>query len=144
MDESAQRDKRLQELEQVDKDIIQLISLAGQCLQELSKEKPVSKTAEGHCTNFLKTLEGIDRTLAQQVSHLQQISTGVTHEGTHYDCSKEREIMLRCEGDLDEILQYLVQQKEQYLASTLPDPAAMESDEVVFDETTTVRTPQTM
>lgn len=99
MDDMSQRDSRLEELEKVDKDIIQLLTLAGahlhssasissqhlkrmlfliagNCLQELSKEKPVLKTAELHSSQFLKTLENIDRVLIQQVSHLQQISTG--------------------------------------------------------------------
>ncbi|XP_021344270.1 mediator of RNA polymerase II transcription subunit 11-like, partial [Mizuhopecten yessoensis] len=67
---------RLQQLENIEKDIATAIQSAGQALQELAKDKPVLKQVETHTTNFMKILMEVEKKLTQQINYLTQVSTG--------------------------------------------------------------------
>ncbi|OQV18010.1 hypothetical protein BV898_07951 [Hypsibius exemplaris] len=124
-DANAARDAKLHELEQVDKDIILILSAAASCLTELGKEKTAMKSAETQAQTFLKTLEKVDGVLAQKISHLGQISSGGSHEGTHYDSMKEREIIMRCSLDMEDNLAFLAQERSKYLAMVASENAVV-------------------
>jgi len=117
MDEQNQKDARLLELEEVDKEILLLLTAAASCLTELGKDKSVIKNAEAQAVSFIKKLDNVDKVLAQKIQHLGQISSGGSHEGTHYDCAKNREIVMRCSADVENYLAFLSHERNKYLAS---------------------------
>ena len=56
------------------------VTIPGQALSELSKEKTSQKTAENHTQQFLKSLNFVESRLAEQINYLTQVSTGQPHE----------------------------------------------------------------
>ncbi|KAK6195101.1 hypothetical protein SNE40_000593 [Patella caerulea] len=85
---SGPRD-RIMTLERLETHIFAAINSAGHAIQELSKDKPVSKQVEQHTTTFLKTLQEIDTGLTLQINYLTQVSTGQPHEGSCYAAQKD-------------------------------------------------------
>lgn len=81
--------ERLQQLENIEKDISTAILSAGKALEELAKEKPQMKTVETHTTGFIKTLESVEAGLMTQINYLTQVSTGQPHEGSCYAAQKD-------------------------------------------------------
>ncbi|ESO92891.1 hypothetical protein LOTGIDRAFT_162368 [Lottia gigantea] len=82
------RDK-IVSLDRIESSIFAAINSAGHAIQELSKDKPVSKQTEQHTTAFLKTLQDIETGLSQQINYLTQVSTGQPHEGSCYAAQKD-------------------------------------------------------
>uniref|UniRef100_T1J453 Mediator of RNA polymerase II transcription subunit 11 n=1 Tax=Strigamia maritima TaxID=126957 RepID=T1J453_STRMM len=80
--------ERLQQLEAIEKDIMNILQSAGQAVQELSKDKPPGKSVEGHTNNYLKTLASVETGLSKQINYLTQVSTGQPHEGSSYAAQK--------------------------------------------------------
>ena len=56
--------------------MMMMMGWAGQALQELSKDKPVLKHAEGFTSSFTKTLQEVENGLLQQINYLMQVTTG--------------------------------------------------------------------
>ncbi|KAF2358579.1 Mediator complex subunit Med11 [Trinorchestia longiramus] len=80
--------ERIQALDNIEKDIANVLQYAGQSLAELSKDKPANKQVETHTSQFLKTLTSVETELTKQISYLTQVSTGQAHEGSCYSSQK--------------------------------------------------------
>ena len=75
---------RLKALDEIEKDICQVLSSAGNALSELSKDKPSQKQVDQHATLFLTTLNNVETELTKHINYLIQVSTGQPHEGSSY------------------------------------------------------------
>ena len=52
------------------------ITILGQALMELGKEKASMKQVEGNTAQFLKTLSHVEQELSRHIGYLTQVSTG--------------------------------------------------------------------
>lgn len=86
--------ERLQQLDNIEKEIAGFLQSSGQALTELAKEKPSMKAMENYTSNFLKALESVDSGLSRQIQYLTQVSTGQSHEGSSYASQKELQMAL--------------------------------------------------
>ncbi|KAF8793580.1 mediator of RNA polymerase II transcription subunit 11-like [Argiope bruennichi] len=80
--------EKLQQLEQLEKELANALQAASQTVLELSKEKPSLKQAETFTSTFLKSLETVETGLSQNITYLTQVSTGQAHEGSSYASQK--------------------------------------------------------
>ncbi|ELT92917.1 hypothetical protein CAPTEDRAFT_144410 [Capitella teleta] len=85
---SAPRE-RIKQLEDVERDVTSSLQCAAQALAEMTKEKPNAKQIEASSTQFIKKLEGVEKTLVEQLQYLASYSTGQSHEGSSYARSKD-------------------------------------------------------
>ncbi|XP_064639079.1 mediator of RNA polymerase II transcription subunit 11-like [Lineus longissimus] len=85
---------KLQQLDNIERDVANALQCAGQAIVEMSKDKPSQKQVENHTTNFLKTLEGVENGLSKQINYLTQVSTGQPHEGSSYAAQKDLQMTL--------------------------------------------------
>ncbi|KAH8266553.1 hypothetical protein KR018_005627 [Drosophila ironensis] len=69
-------------LDEIEKEIVLCLQSAGQALQELGKEKSSLKNAETHSQQFLKSLNGVESKLCEQINYLTQVSTDQPHHGS--------------------------------------------------------------
>lgn len=53
-----------------------ILTVQGQALMELSKEKSSQKQAESQSHQFVKTLSHVESKLTEQINYLTQVSTG--------------------------------------------------------------------
>ncbi|KAL3847387.1 hypothetical protein ACJMK2_018302 [Sinanodonta woodiana] len=114
--------ERLQQLENIEKEIINTIQFAGKALEELAKEKPQMKAVEAQTTNFIKTLESLDQGLMKQINYLTQVSTGQPHEGSCYAAQKDLLMAYHrkahVQSRLEELEKLLTEQKPRHLMLT--------------------------
>lgn len=80
--------EKMEQLENIEKDVASALQSAGQAIMELSKEKPSMKQVEANTVSFLKTLESVETCLQKQITYLTQVSTGQPHEGSSYAAQK--------------------------------------------------------
>lgn len=85
---NTQNANRLQQLDQIERELVMALQSAGLGVQELGKDKPSAKQAEQHSTMFLKQLENVENKISTQLVYLTQVSTGQTHEGSCYGHQK--------------------------------------------------------
>lgn len=74
---------------------MKVIRSAGETLEELSKDAPSEDHINSTATKFLKSLEGVEKGLSEQIGYLTQVATGQPHEGSTYGAEKDFEL-LRC------------------------------------------------
>ncbi|KAK3589902.1 hypothetical protein CHS0354_034914 [Potamilus streckersoni] len=114
--------ERLQQLENIEKEIINTIQCAGKALEELAKEKPQMKAVETQTTNFIKTLESLEQGLMKQINYLTQVSTGQPHEGSCYAAQKDLLMAYHrkahVQSRLEELEKLLTEQKPRHLMLT--------------------------
>ncbi|PFX29044.1 mediator of RNA polymerase II transcription subunit 11-like [Stylophora pistillata] len=91
----SQSGDRLKQLEEIEKDVVKVIRSAGETLEELSKDAPSEDRINSTATKFLKSLEGVEKGLTEQIGYLTQVATGQPHEGSTYGAEKDFEL-LRC------------------------------------------------
>jgi len=75
---------RLQQLDDVEKDVAESLRIAAQCLAEAGKEKIAPKSIERHATEYLTKLKNVEMSLLEQINYLNQIGAGAAHEGSAY------------------------------------------------------------
>jgi len=80
--------KRLKQLEESEKDIIEVIQCAASAIEELSKDTPSEEVITSKTAHFLKMLEEIERKLLEQIHYLSQVTTSQQHEGSVYAIEK--------------------------------------------------------
>ncbi|XP_031563294.1 mediator of RNA polymerase II transcription subunit 11-like [Actinia tenebrosa] len=85
---SQSRD-RLKRLEEIEHEIMKVLQTAGQTLLELSKDSPSDEVVNTKATQFVKSLEGVEKGLSEQISYLTQVATGQPHEGSTYGVEKD-------------------------------------------------------
>lgn len=93
---SSQSQDRLKQLQEIEKEIIKVVSNAGHALQELSKEQPVKENLNMHTREFLNSLQGVEKGLLEQITYLTEVATGQPHEGSIYGA--EKDFSLTCQG----------------------------------------------
>merc|ERR1712002_574099 len=80
---------RLEQLNEIEKEIVEALRNAGASLQELSKDNITKKNAEQTSTAYIKSLQKIETDLLKQINYLSQVATGNPHEGSCYAGQKE-------------------------------------------------------
>ena len=66
---------RLEQLNDIEKEIVESLKNAGASLQELSKDNITKKNAEQTSTAYIKSLQKIETDLLKQINYLSQVST---------------------------------------------------------------------
>ncbi|KAK3728595.1 hypothetical protein QZH41_011680, partial [Actinostola sp. cb2023] len=84
---SQSRD-RLKRLEGIEREIVTVLKSAGETLSELSKDSPSDDVVNTKAAQFVKSLEGVEKGLSEQISYLTQVATGQPHEGSTYGVAK--------------------------------------------------------
>lgn len=85
---SANPSARIEQLDNIEKDVIAILENAGAALQELSKDRPVQKTTDQNCQATMAAIKSVDNKLNEQIKYLTQVSTGHPHEGSSYPSQK--------------------------------------------------------
>merc|ERR1712002_732855 len=80
---------RLEQLNDIEKEIVESLENCGASLQELSKDNVTKKNAEQTSTAYIKSLQKIESDLLKQINYLSQVATGNPHEGSCYAGQKE-------------------------------------------------------
>ncbi|CAB3998636.1 mediator of RNA polymerase II transcription subunit 11-like [Paramuricea clavata] len=93
---SSQSQDRLKQLQEIEKEIVKVVSSAGHALQELSQEQPVEENLNMHTREFLNSLQGVEKGLLEQITYLTEVATGQPHEGSIYGA--EKDFSLTCQG----------------------------------------------
>uniref|UniRef100_A0AAF5DH83 Mediator of RNA polymerase II transcription subunit 11 n=1 Tax=Strongyloides stercoralis TaxID=6248 RepID=A0AAF5DH83_STRER len=76
---------RLANIDVVEQKITELIKYTKICLQELSRDKQITKNKmEEASQNFRKCLNSIDIDLSQQLDYLSKVCVGVDHQGSTF------------------------------------------------------------
>ena len=79
---------KMDQLDKVEKEIVNCLHTAGMALQEVSKDKPGQKQVETFVHQFMASLQKIDTDLTSQIKYLSEVSTGQPHEGSSYASQK--------------------------------------------------------
>ncbi|ESN94167.1 hypothetical protein HELRODRAFT_68624 [Helobdella robusta] len=104
---------RIQQLEEIEKNIAKALEFAGVVMNEMAKDKSVSKNVESHCTQFAKALENVESGLMSQINYLTTVSTSQPHTGSSYGAQKD--LLLACQRN--EIIKNRLQELEKVHAS---------------------------
>lgn len=73
---SASPVARIEQLDQIEKDVIAILQSAGQVLQEISKDRPSQKQSDQMCQQVMQNIKSVDTKLSEQIRYLTQVSTG--------------------------------------------------------------------
>uniref|UniRef100_A0A0N5BPS5 Mediator of RNA polymerase II transcription subunit 11 n=1 Tax=Strongyloides papillosus TaxID=174720 RepID=A0A0N5BPS5_STREA len=94
----------LANIDVVEQKITELIKYTKICLQELSRDKQITKNKmEEASQNFRKCLNSIDMDLSQQLDYLSKVCVGVDHQGSTFlseaniRVAKESEVLMENE-----------------------------------------------
>ena len=75
---SASPVARIEQLEQIEKDVISILQTAGSTLNEIAKDRPAQKTVDQHIQKVMGDIKTFDQNLSEQIKYLTQDSTGKT------------------------------------------------------------------
>ncbi|CEF67617.1 Mediator complex, subunit Med11 family-containing protein [Strongyloides ratti] len=90
---------RLANIDVVEQKITELIKYTKICLQELSRDKQITKNKmEEASQNFRKCLNSIDVDLSQQLDYLSKVCVGVDHQGSTF--SSEANIRIAKQSEM--------------------------------------------
>ena len=79
---------RIEQLDQIEKDVINILQTAGQFMQDFTKDRPSQKQADLLCQQVMGSIKNVDNKLSEQIKYLTQVSTGHPHEGSSYPSQK--------------------------------------------------------
>ena len=79
---------RIEQLEQIEEDIINILKFSGNCLLEVAKERPSQKAVDNQVQQVMTSIKNVDTRLSDQIKYLTQVSTGHPHEGSSYPSQK--------------------------------------------------------
>ena len=79
---------RMDQLDKVEKEVVNCLHTAGMALSEVAKDKPSQKQVDLLVTQFMNSLQKIDTDLTSQIKYLSEVSTGQPHEGSSYASQK--------------------------------------------------------
>lgn len=79
---------RMNELDKVEKEVVNCLGSAGKALEEIGKDKPSQKQVDNLVSQFMTSLQEIDSKLTENIKYLSQVSTGQPHEGSSYASQK--------------------------------------------------------
>lgn len=67
---------RIEQLDQIEKDVITILQTTGQCLTEIARDRPSQKQADVLSGQVLNSIKNVDSKLSEQIKYLTQVSTG--------------------------------------------------------------------
>ena len=73
---SASPVARIEQLEEIEKDVISILQTAGATLLEVAKDRPAQKTVDTHTQNVMADIKRVEQNLSEQIKYLTQVSTG--------------------------------------------------------------------
>lgn len=79
---------RIEQLDLIEKDVINILQTAGQFMQDFTKDRPSQKQADLLCQQVMGSIKNVDNKLSEQIKYLTQVSTGHPHEGSSYPSQK--------------------------------------------------------
>lgn len=79
----------MQNLDNIEEDLAESLSAAGQALKELGKEKSNAKTVENFTNTFMTRLDRAGSELSNQIAYLTRVTTGQSAEGSSYGTKKD-------------------------------------------------------
>merc|ERR1712183_875244 len=79
---------KMNQLDNVEKEVVSCLHTAGMALTEVGKDKPSQKQVDLLVTQFMNSLQTIDTSLTENIKYLSQVSTGQPHEGSSYASQK--------------------------------------------------------
>lgn len=85
---SASPVARIEQLEEIEKDVISILQTAGATLLEIAKDRPAQKTVDNHTQKVMADIKTVEQNLSEQIKYLTQVSTGHPHEGSSYPSQK--------------------------------------------------------
>lgn len=85
---SASPVARIEELEEIEKDVIAILQTAGTALNEISRDRPSQKQVDQLTQQVMGHIRAVDTKLSEQIRYLTQVSTGHPHEGSSYPSQK--------------------------------------------------------
>jgi len=85
---SSPAEARIEQLEQIEKDVIDILKSAGTCVLEIGKDRPSQKAVDTNVTQVMTNIKSVDTKLSEQIKYLTQVSTGHPHEGSSYPSQK--------------------------------------------------------
>ena len=107
MANSSPAEARIEQLEQIEEDVINILKTSGNCLLEIAKDRPSQKGIDtfvntgNFCLFVLRfhllsldlflvmtSIRSVDTKLSEQIKYLNQVSTGHPHEGSSYPSQK--------------------------------------------------------
>lgn len=79
---------RIEQLEKIEEDIINILKTSGNCLLEVAKDRPSQKVVDNQVQQVMANIKSVDTKLSDQIKYLTQVSTGHPHEGSSYPSQK--------------------------------------------------------
>ena len=73
---SASPVARIEQLEEIEKDVISILQTAGATLLEIAKDRPAQKTVDTHTQKVMADIKSVEQNLSEQIKYLTQVSTG--------------------------------------------------------------------
>ncbi|KAL5474042.1 hypothetical protein EMCRGX_G028615 [Ephydatia muelleri] len=84
--------QRLEKLQSIEQDITAMLNLVSDAVEELAKDAPSAPIVEYKTKDLIKTLEGIEKGLSEEILYLTKVSTAQAHEGSVYGAEKDHEL----------------------------------------------------
>ena len=85
---STPAEARIEQLEHIEEDVIAILKNAGNCLLDISKDRPSQKAVDQSVQTVMNNIKSVDSKLSEQIKYLTQVSTGHPHEGSSYPSQK--------------------------------------------------------
>jgi|ERR1712141_239578 len=79
---------RIEQLEQIEEDVINILKTSGNTLLEVAKDRPSQKAVDSLVQQVMANIKSVDNKLSEQIKYLTQVSTGHPHEGSSYPSQK--------------------------------------------------------
>ena len=67
---------RIEQLEEIEKDVISILQTASATLTEIAKDRPAQKTVDNHTQKVMADIKNVEQNLSEQIKYLTQVSTG--------------------------------------------------------------------
>jgi len=67
---------RIEELDEIQKEVIHILENAGLALQEIGKDRPSQKATDGFVTSVMNNVKSVEAKLSDHIKYLTQVSTG--------------------------------------------------------------------
>ena len=85
---STPAEARIEQLEHIEEDVIAILKNAGNCLLDISKDRPSQKAVDQSVQTVMNNIKSVDSKLSEQIKYLTQVSTGHPHAGSSYPSQK--------------------------------------------------------
>ena len=73
---SVNHTARIEQLDQIEKDVAAILKNASLVLTEISRDRPSQKAVEQYNLSVVNNIRSVDTKLSEQIKYLTQVSTG--------------------------------------------------------------------